>query len=328
MPRASLWMRYVNFPRLVDLLGVVAQNNGLLGAAALERLATERQVLVSNAGTALSHSTGYHYRKVLEHLGLVTLSNGKYFVSEPLGCSLLPPSDEPSQLTESQQGVLSEIIANDADCQEFFFDYLTSAGSHGLAALQSSRVSAILMIQTGSSNRAKASSTTPVLIQSSNGTQRRLGSADEVNAVYWGVRRWALDLEMADEIVDGSGKSRSIYPCNPAVEYRTFLDTALAMSREQLQGEWGTLHIPSVLRTFALSTHCSIRRASAMVVEMARSNPRNIVFVKTSQPIVELRTSVRFRDHAIQDLYLRDSSGTLISHMKVKNPEGGGQTWH
>jgi hypothetical protein len=127
MPRASLWMRYVNFPRLVDLLGVVAQNNGLLGAAALERLATERQVLVSNAGAALSHSTGYHYRKVLEHLGLVTLSDRKYFVSEPLGCSLLPPSDEPSHLTESQQGVLSEIIANDADCREFFFDYLTRA---------------------------------------------------------------------------------------------------------------------------------------------------------------------------------------------------------
>jgi len=328
MLRACLWMRYVSFPRLVGLLGVVADNNGLLGAVALERTATERHVLVSNIGEALSRSTGYHYRKILEHLGLVTISDGKYLVSEPLGRSLLSPCAGPDQLAAFQQQVLAEIIANDADCREYFFDYLTSAGSHGLEALQRSKESASLVIQTASRSKAKASSITPVVISSSNGTQRRLASADEVNAVYWGVRRWSIDLEMADEIVEGSGKSRLIYPCNPAVEYRTFLDAVLTMSREQLQGEWATLYIPFVLRSFVLKTHCSTKRASAMVVEMARSNPRNVVFVKTSQPIVELRTSVRFQDHAIQDLYLRDSSGTLISHMKVKNPEGGEQIWH
>jgi hypothetical protein len=321
-------MRYVSFPRLVDLLRVVAENNGLLGAAALERLATERQVLISNIGAALSHSTGYHYGKILEHLGLVTLVGGKYFVSEPLACSLLSPHAAPGQLTELQRETLAEIVANDADCQEFFFDYLTGAGSHGLMALRSSKESASLVIQTASRSRTKASSTTPVLVQSSNGTQRRLASADEVNAVYWGVRRWSLDLEMADEIVEGSGKSRTIYPCNPSVEYRTFLDTVLAMSSEQLQGDWATLHIPTLLRRLALATHCSMKRASAMAIEMAKRNPRNIVFVKTSQPIAELRTSFRFQDHAIQDLYLHDASGTLISHIKVRNPERGGQIWN
>lgn len=328
MPRACLWMRYVSFPRLVDLLRVVAENNGLLGAVALERLAIENQVLISNIGAALSHSTGYHYRKILEHLGLVTLIGGKYFVTKPLGCSLLSVSAEPGQLTEAQREALACIIASDADCQEFFFDYLTSADSHGLVALRSSKESASLVIQTASRSRTKASSTTPVLIQSSNGRQRCLASADEVNAVYWGVRRWSLDLGIADEIVDGSGTFRIIYPCNPAVEYRTFLDTVLAMSREQLQGDWATLHIPSLLRRLALTTHCSIKRASTMTIEMAKRNPRNVVFVKTSRPIVELRTSSPFQDHAIQYLYLHDSSGTLISHIKVRNPERGGQIWN
>jgi hypothetical protein len=291
-------MRYVSFPRLVGLLRVVADNNGFLGAVALERVATERHVLVSNIGEALSRSTGYHYRKILEHLGLVTISDGKYLVSEPLGHTLLSPCAGPDQLTEFQQEALAEIIANDADCREYFFDYLTSAGSHGLEALQRSKESASLVIQTASRSKAKASSTTPVMIQSSNGTQRRLASADEVNAVYWGVRRWSIDLEMADEIVEDSGRLRTIYPCDPSVEYHTFLETVLTMSREQRQGDWSTLHIPTLLSRLALTTHCSMKRASAMVIEMAKRNPRNIVFVKTSRPIAELRTSFRLNDPA------------------------------
>ena len=135
--KKTLWMRYVSFDKVKDILHLISKNNGRLRAAELEQLAEKEGILIKDNGKPFSHSPRYHYRKVMENLGLLTLQNEVYYLSKNTKAKrLLQKTDFRKPLSPEAEEVIREIMVENNDCRIYFFDIFMDSPHYNLQSLR------------------------------------------------------------------------------------------------------------------------------------------------------------------------------------------------
>ena len=130
----TLWMRYVSFDKLKDILHIVHNNDGVFSPTQLESKIREAGIFRNKYGKAkVGHSTLYHYRKVLEGLSFVKLEFGKYFIlDDEYTREFLRITSPHIPLNDNAKELLRIKIINIKDCRKNFFDLFMLVNEYSL----------------------------------------------------------------------------------------------------------------------------------------------------------------------------------------------------
>ena len=126
----KLWMRWVNFRALREILLLTKANPAKLRAKDLVRLTTEERILVGRNGQALGPTSHYHHRRTLERLDLLVKQEGRYMLNEqtPETSILTAQTTFGKELDDQEKEAFSNVVLRNEDCHEMFFqNFLQSA---------------------------------------------------------------------------------------------------------------------------------------------------------------------------------------------------------
>lgn len=330
--RLTLWMRYVQFDRIVWALQMLARHaNGTFRAGQLELEGIRQSIFVVRDGHPFSRSTLYHYRKVMEGLGLIQLQQGAYSLgNNPLLEHLLSVAGvQPQPLGHAAKEVLAQIVSSNGDCRRTFFDLMMVDKGYGLEDLRS-RGRPIQMFSfpqvkpaadlTGKPVVSQGHTRSDVVLKSDAGISR-LDSADTVNAVAWGVRLWARDLGITDEIITDPSEGRLICPVlsstSPIQVEALLRDTIREQVRAGESGTWVILYVPSLMRTMLVDHHIPLSLTQDAFLTLYSAARDAMMLLPTSTAFIDIKTPFVRQDQAFRNLYLQAPNGTLISHIRV-----------
>ena len=330
--RETLWMRYVDFEKVKDMLHLVFENNGSLTASRLEELGIKKEILIKRGSkNPLTHTPRYHYRKVMENLGLIKLENRFYYIVEDkkvLKFLELTKFRDKKFLSYEAKEILRQMIVDNKDCKKYFFNLfiykpvysiedLRKEGNHVFVRTRSMDESFRKREEDKSYSHRKKSG--PVILKNKIGKSIKLKTQDELHAVYWGVRLWSLDLEITNEIMRSFHEGRVIYPVNPNFSEKDL--NILLLKRimgEKNHSKWALLHIPTFIKEAALSTRFSIDRIKEYFRELKARYPTLVMFVPSSTVFIDIRTPYEKQDATIRNSYLYEEGKGYISHLRIR----------
>ena len=332
--RKTLWMRYVDFESIKDMLHLVYENNSKLRAGTLEQLAIEKGVLVKKEnGKPLTHTPRYHYRKVMEGLGLVEVRQRFYHISqEKRVLRFIELTDFKKPMSSEAKEILRGIIVENNDCRKYFFDIFVEKDNYTLEDIrkeggyitvetESMRQSPIeKKIEQGKSDETvhKKKKAGAVILKNPLGKMVELKTQDEIHAIYWGVRLWALKLEITNEILMSFSEGRIIYPVNPYFSEKVLINMLLnRIKADNSDSEWTQLHIPNFIKETVLSTRFSVDKIKEFLKELKIKYPLSIMFIPSSTAFIDIRTPFEKQDSAIRSSYLCEEGKGYISHLRI-----------
>lgn len=333
--RKTLWMRFVDFENIRKLLHLINENNGQLRAGELERLGIRKGILIKKgSGEPMTHTPRYHYRKVMENLGLVEVRQKRYYVSENKRTQDFLEITGPNSLMScSAKEILGEIIVANEDCRSFFFDLFIEENSYDLETLRkrgnpiTAETKSMRRISNEKwkeleSDGAPVSGkkrTGPIVLRNHVGREVRLRTQDEIQAVYWGVRLWALRLGITDEMMYDFIEGRIIYPVNMYFSQKILIEEINRLIKMNKRNtEWTLIHIPDFIKEIASKYRFSIDEIKDFLVDMKMSYPSSVMFVPSSTVFIDIKTPYERQDPAIRSLYLYRNGKGYISHMRIR----------
>lgn len=332
--RKTLWMRFVDFENVKKMLHVVYENDGKLRAGELEQLGIKRGVLIKkDSKEPMTHTPRYHYRKVMENLGLVEVRQKRYYVSKDkrvLKFLKLTEFGEP--MSEEAKEIMREIIVENDDCKNYFFDLFMEMSSYTLEDLrrggdhihvETKSMRDFLkekwMVKEGNKHTRKRKKVGTIVLKNPDGKIIELETQDEIHAVYWGVRLWALELGIINEIMTSFSEGRIIYPVNPDFSKEVLIEKIVSkIEMDKGDSEWLLIHIPTFIKEVALSTRFSINKIKRFLLEMKIRYPSLVMFIPSSTAFIDIRTPFEKQDSTIRNLYLHREGKGYISHMRIR----------
>ena len=159
----------------------------------------------------------------------------------------------------------------------------------------------------------------PIILKNPNGKTIELETQDEIHAIFWGVRLWALELGITNEIMTSFSEGRIIYPVNQNFSRKILADKIVhKIEMDKDNSEWLLIHIPTFIKEAALSTRFSIDKIKDFLLELKKKYPSLVMFIPSSTAFIDIRTPFEKQDPAIRNLYLYRQGKGYISHMRIK----------
>ncbi|MCK4329182.1 hypothetical protein KAX02_05015 [candidate division WOR-3 bacterium] len=332
--RETLWMRYVDFEKIKDMLHLVYENNGKLRAGTLEQLAIERGILIKREnGKPLTHSPRYHYRKVMEGLGLVEVKEKFYRIPEDKRVrEFRELTSFKKSLSPEAKEILRVLIVRNTYCREHFFDVFMEENTYILEDLR--KEGEYIIVETKSmreppagkkmeqkknnENIHKKKKVGTVILKSPSWKTIELKTQDEIHAIYWGVRLWALELEITNEILISFAEGRIIYPVNPNFSDEILTNHLLnKIKADNSDSEWVVLHIPTFIKEVALSKRFSVNKIKEFLFGLKTKYPLLTMFIPSSTMFIDIKTPFEKQDSAIRGSYLYEEGKGYISHLRI-----------
>jgi len=333
--RKTLWMRYVDFNNIKDMLHLVYENNGKFRAGTLEQLAIEKKILLKKEnGKPLTHSPRYHYRKVMEGLGLVEVRQKFYYISQDEKVlKFIELTDFKKVLPSEAKEILGEIIVGNNDCRKYFFNVfierdmytledLRKEGKYIIVETKSMREPPIkteYVAEKNNRNIRKKKRVGAVILKNPLGKMIELMTQDEIHAIYWGVRLWALELGITDEILMSFAEGRIIYPVNPYFSDKILINHLLnKIKSDNSDSEWVVVHIPTFIKEVVLSTRFSVDIIKNFLKDLKIKYPLSTMLIPSSTMFINIKTPFEKQDSAIYNSYLYEQRIGYISHLRIR----------
>lgn len=333
--RKTLWMRFVDFENTKKMLHLIYENDGKLRSGELERLGIDRGVLVRKDNREpMTHTPRYHYRKVMENLGLAEIKQRHYYVSRSEKVmEFLKLTNFQEPMSNEAKEILRKIILENNDCRNYFFDVFMRENSYTLEDLR--KGGDHILVETKSmrdfseerwkaqeenkKNIRKRKKIGTIILRNPDGREIELKTQDEIHAIYWGVRLWALELGMTDEIMTSFIEGRIIYPINPDFSREVLLGKIQEkIKMDKSDSEWILIHIPTFIKEIALSYRFSVNEIKNFFLEMKTRYSSSVMFIPSSTVFLDIRTPFEKQDSAIRNLYLHSERKGYISHMRIR----------
>jgi len=327
--RKTLWMRYVNFEKIKDLLHIVYKNNASLTAGELEKKGKEEEILLREDGKEMSHSPCYHYRKVMEGLGLVEVKEKCYRVSEKDKVRrLLQLTEIKKPMPEDAKEVLREIIVENEDCRKNFFDIFMKKNKYNLYELRTYGTYAMVKTKSmeesiesrnkrGRAKVRKKKRVGPIIIKNPTGKEIKLETQDSIHAIYWGVRLWSFELGLTDELMINFKEGRIIYPINTNFSENEITEEIIEkIKNDNTDNEWVSLYLPLLTKEIALKKRFAISQIKKFLHVLKRRYPTFITFTPSSTLFIDIKTPFERQDEVIRRLYLF-KNGYFYSHLNI-----------
>jgi len=232
-------------------------------------------------------------------------------------------------ISQEAKEILREIIVNNSDCKKYFFDVFMKENSYTLKDLrekghyvtietESMRAEGKNVKVNYNGHTTKKKKVGPVIFKSPNGKAVELTTQDSIQAVYWGVRLWALNLEIIDEILLSFAEGRIMYPINPSFSEKILFDILLRKIKEDPHdSEWVTLHIPTFIKEAALSTRFPINKIKLFLINLKSKYSLLTMFIPSSTMFIDIKTPFEKQEKAIHKSYLYSKEKGFISHLRI-----------
>lgn len=308
--RKSLWMRYIDFRKIRDALRLVSEHDGQLRAKDLEILGVKSGIFCGESGKPFSRTTMYHYRKVMEHLQMARLDKRRYFMENANQfAELLEREGRLRELSLEEEEVFANAIVRNPDCQYHFFN-IFSLGQKMFTSVEQFRTEASYII-------AETDEGGTIVLRNPRTEARYvLNTNDKLQAIFWGVRLWALDLKITDEIFTYA-EGRVIFPILRRGSMKTSEIVRTLLRELKPTQTWETFSVPELTRRWSPRFRVSARELHDAIRAIQVRYPQLVDLIPTSTSFINIRTPFVSRDSVLFKGYLKDSQGRFISHIRL-----------
>lgn len=320
-------MRYVHFEKIVGLLRLVAHETTSLSAGRIEELGVKSGILLRADGRPFSRSTMYHYRKVMEHLGLLRLDGSTYLIGTSTAVEKLIAAPLDSTLSISDKETLASTIVNDQTCRRVFFDFMMDRQEYGLAELRSTGRAMRIISETAASLDSEGPFKvvphgTAIQIVAGDNRVETLDTSDQINAIIWGLRLWALELGITDEMLLWYSTGRVVVPISEypliAASSSALMEAILALlNQSHNRSDWELVSIPSLLRTALETYRYPLATLKSGLIDLQQQHSDRMMFVPSSAALLDLRTPYEKQERLVRLAYVQLKNGVLASHIRV-----------
>ena len=333
MDGKNLWMRHVDFENIKDMLHLVRISDGLLSPGEFDKVGITKDILIKKHGRKpLARSTRYNYRKVMENLGIVELKNNKYYISTSNAVKKLLDSTIIHQpMSEEAKEILRNIILNNDDCRKHFFNLFMEDLSYDLNDLREKGMPIFVetpamrrfYLNSGMIDESKlkdhlATNKDVIILRNPKRNILELRSVDEIYAIYWGVRRWSVKLNITNELIINFEEGRIIYPINPHFnEKEMHWIISKHITSAKSDNEWVIIPVPYFIRSVIMETRFSLNNIKKFLLNIKNKYPSLIMFIPTSTIFIDIKTPYNTQDHLFRSSYLFDERKRYISHIRI-----------
>ena len=326
----NLWMRWVDFRALRDLLLLVRSHMGGLSATELERLSTSEGVLLRRDGRPYAKSMHYHHRRTLERLGLLVKHDRLYTLNSGVAelRTLISKGSIGEPLQAHEKEAFAIAMLRNEDCQEVFFSTFLSSWEPAHDVREFTERAAPVEVVVESTGRASSgdpseiSRHAPVLSQQVSmraigaAEWRLLPGANAVQAIHFGLRSWCVDqLGLMDAAHSASG-AYTLYPTHVVPRLSDQELSAMMLDAIDFDGDWATIRIPDCTLSTGIRQGVPIEQAKHVLKGWLKEHP---------DLVDGIATRISFITHGVADRqqalmlkgYLRSDGGAYLSHLKI-----------
>lgn len=321
-----LWMRNIDFRILKDLLYFISLNNGVFRPIALEKNALDNGIFIKD-GKVLNHTSRFNYRKTLENLELAVLVDGHYWVAHnDLVLKLLANITPDKDLSDTAKTILKEIIITNKDCKRFFFDIFINEENYGINELQLNSSYAIASLEEMMKSK-KEKSFRKIVLRGNSGKTIVLDSVDKIQAIFWGIRHWALNLGIINEVFIDAQEGRIMYIINNNCTELFILNKLIQEIEIKAQNEsvWVSVHIPTFIKKIIQNQdgRASVDFIKKCLLKIVDANASVMFYEPTSSSLIESKIPFEKQDEAFRQCFLHVKTVGYISHIRINKKFGG-----
>ncbi len=327
----NLWMRWLDFRALRDLLLLVAAHPGGLRANELEKLATDESVLLRRDGRPYARSIHYHHRRTLERLGLLEKQDRRFMLNHqsPEISTLTAQTMMRKELQPSEKEAFANAVIRNKDCCEVFLRNFLPAEKTvcDVTTFVERAVPVEIVIQSGferpnSQNSSQQQHADPshskrVAVRPVGATHWRYqDGAAAVQAIHFGLRSWCVDQLGFLDIACGASGTYTVYP-KYIVRRRTDRELAAEMfAGLEFTGDWATVRVPDISLATGIKQRVSVNQAKGVLADWLTDHPDLVAGVPTRVGFITAGLPESQQALALRG-YLRSESGAYLSHLRI-----------
>jgi len=325
----NLWMRWVSFQALRELVLIVKACPSKLRAIDLARIATEEGILLNRDREALGPSTHYHHRRTLERLGLLFRLDGRYVLNEemPEIRGLTERESFGETLNETEKSAFGNVILRNRDCHDAFFHAFLQPGPPVRDVGEFLEQGRPIELRVSSEGAASARSSGP--IRNSNAKRAKIvirsswtrqysefGGENARQAIHFGIRSWCVDqLGFMDSLyrVD---TEYTIYP-KSIVTCVTNRQLELEMLDSlKFDGEWATVRVGDFALDVGIRLRVAVDQAESVLQSWLDRHRDVVAGIATRERLISGGLTRNQRDLVLKG-YLQEKSGAYVSHLQI-----------
>ena len=327
----NLWMRWLDFQALRDLLLLVAAHPCGLRANELEKLATDERVLLRRDGQPYARSIHYHHRRTLERLGLLEKQDRRFTLNHqsPEISALTARKMMCEELHASEKEAFANAVIRNKDCHEVFFRNFLPGGETAcdVTTFVVRAVPVEIVIQSGlegaasrhsgQQRHAGPSRSKRVAIRPVGTTHwRGQDGPAAVQAIHFGLRSWCVDQLGFLDIACGADGTYTAYPKH-IVRHRTDWELAQDMfAALEFTDDWVTIRVPDMTLETGIKQRVSVNQAKGVLMDWLTDHPDLVAGVPTRVGFIT--SGLPDSQHALAlKGYLRSESGAYLSHLRI-----------
>ena len=329
----NLWMRWVNFRALRDILLLVKANPGQLRATDLMRLASERKVLVGRNGQLLGPSTHYHHRRTLERFGLLVKNNHRYELNEYLKEARILTTKQSlgRPLVDHEKEAFSNVVLREHDCREVFFqhflksdaetidigDFIERASPVEMKTVQGDPSPRQNCVQRKLEGLETLREQKRVALKTVGTEQWSTYSGiNAVQAIHFGLRAWCVDQL---SFLDGFFSANGVYTVYPKWITESMASNALAqkmLEALEFEREWTTVRVGDFALRMGIEHRASIEQAKGVLASWIESYPDVVAGIPTNERFITGGLADAQRGLLLKG-FLLGRGGAYVSHLRI-----------
>lgn len=329
----KLWMRWVNFRALREILLLVRENPGRLRATDLVRLTNQERILVGRNGQPLGPTSHYHHRRTLERLGLLVKLNGRYELDEQLSetHALTTNVNLGSELTDSEKEAFSNVVLRNEDCRKAFIEtfLMPNTPIHTVQDFMSC-ARPIEMSVGQRQTKGRHSSNQDDIEYLDAGEERPFvairpagllewvtySGENAVQAIHFGIKAWCVDQLNFLDVMYRTDAVYTVYPkqigaCEASNELALTMLNSLSFD-----GDWSTVRVGDFAMKIGIKNRVSIEHAKTVLKAWLDKFPDLVAGIPTNEQFVTGGLTHKQRTMVLKG-FLSAGDGRLLSHIRV-----------
>ena len=329
----NLWMRWVNFQVLREILLLVKSNPAKLRAADLVRLTTEERILVGRNGQPLGPTSHYHHRRTLERLGLLVKRAGRYTLNEQLPevGALTEQSSFGKELDDREKKAFSNVVLRNEDCRDVFFERflqpMTSVQNVMDFTARAQPIELSVVQKQDSPHHHGRRTTTPISDAYDQLTHVAIRPAGEpewsmifgtnaMQAIHFGLRAWCVDqLNFLDSIYR-TGAIYTIYPRHITSRLSTGELELRMLELLTFEGDWATVRVGDFALDVGIKQQESIEQGKGVLRSWIENYPDLVATIPTNERFIAGGLPKGQRDLVLKG-FLLGRDGAHVSHLRI-----------
>ena len=311
----NLWMRWVDFQKLRDLLQLVCENPLSLRSKDLNQLGVKESILVTHQGKPFAATPQYHHRRALERLGLIKKIDDKYVANTCIPeLTILSKSGRIGQpLNNTERIAFADLVVRNYDCHSAFFSIFTGEDCPESSVQEfinkAKPVRMQLNVDVDRSHNIR-------LTQPQSGKNLMFDGRNAIQALHFGIRSWCIDqLNFMDEVFR-LGEGHILFSRN--IESQVPDDSLEAKLFEILTftGDWATVAVGDLVLEAGVKFRVPSDQVTRLVEGWINRRPDFVAGIPTSEGFITGGLPTNLKKLALRG-FARSRSGQYLSHIQV-----------